>query len=111
MVLAVMGATSRNFIRGIKSYHILSQIGFMVLAIGFFTPYSFAAASSYVIHHIVVKSSLFLIGGVALCLNKTDHLDKTATSGSGQRGWESCFCFRRCRWRDCRPGADSGANT
>jgi len=76
MVLAVMGAISRNYVRGILSYHILSQIGFMVLAIGFFTPYSFAATIFYVIHHIVVKSSLFLIGGVALCLNKTDNLDK-----------------------------------
>jgi len=76
MVLAVMGAISRNFIRGILSFHILSQIGFMVLAIGFFTPLSFAAAIFYIIHHIVVKSSLFLICGTALCLNRTDDLDR-----------------------------------
>jgi len=76
MVLAVLGAISRNFIRGILSFHILSQIGFMVLAIGFFTPLSLAACILYVIHHIVVKSSLFLIGGVAFLLNGTDDLER-----------------------------------
>lgn len=76
MVLGVLGALSRNFIRGILSYHILSQIGFMVLAIGLFTPLSLAACVFYVIHHIVVKSSLFLVGGVASLLNGTDHLDR-----------------------------------
>ena len=76
MLLAVLGAISRNFIRGILSFHILSQIGFMVLAIGFFTPLSFAAAIFYITHHIVVKSSLFLIGGTAICLNRTDDLDR-----------------------------------
>jgi multicomponent Na+:H+ antiporter subunit D len=76
MILAVLGAISRNFIRGILSFHILSQIGFMVLAIGFFTPLSFAAAIFYITHHIIVKSSLFLICGTAICLNRTDDLDR-----------------------------------
>jgi multicomponent Na+:H+ antiporter subunit D len=76
MLVAVLGAISRNFIRGILSFHILSQIGFMVLAIGFFTPLSIAACILYIIHHIVVKSSLFLIGGVASRLNGTDNLDR-----------------------------------
>lgn len=76
MLLAVVGAVSRNFIRGILSFHILSQIGYMVLAIGFFTPLSLAAGILYVVHHIVVKASLFLIGGVAMRLNGTDNLDR-----------------------------------
>jgi multicomponent Na+:H+ antiporter subunit D len=76
MILGVLGAISRNFIRGILSYHILSQIGFMVLAIGLFTPFAFAACIFYIIHHIIVKSSLFLIGGTAALLNRTDNLDR-----------------------------------
>lgn len=76
MLLAVIGAISRNFIRGILSFHILSQIGYMVLALGFFTPLSLAACILYVVHHIVVKASLFLIGGVAMRLNGTDNLDR-----------------------------------
>jgi multicomponent Na+:H+ antiporter subunit D len=76
MIFGVVGALSRNFIRGILSYHILSQIGFMVLAIGLFTEFAFAACVFYIIHHIVVKSSLFLIGGTAALLNRTDNLDR-----------------------------------
>lgn len=76
MLLAVLGAISRNFIRGILSFHILSQIGYMVLAIGFFTPLSLAACILYIVHHIVVKSSLFLIGGIAMRLNGTDNLNR-----------------------------------
>ena len=76
MVLAVMGAISKNYVRGILSYHILSQIGYMVLAIGFFTPLSIAACVLYIMHHIVVKASLFLVGGVAAALNRTDDLTK-----------------------------------
>lgn len=76
MILGVMGAIAQNTIRGILSYHILSQIGFMVLAIGLFTPLSIAAAIFYIVHHIIVKASLFLVGGVAGYCNKTDHLDR-----------------------------------
>lgn len=76
MLVAVLGAISRNFIRGILSFHILSQIGFMVLAIGLFTPLSVAAAIFYIVHHIIVKSSLFLIGGTAMVLNRSDDLSR-----------------------------------
>ena len=77
MIFGVLGAVSRNFIRGILSFHILSQIGYMVLAIGLFTPYALAAAIFYIIHHIVVKSTLFLVGGTVVVLNRTDDLEKT----------------------------------
>jgi len=77
MIFGVLGAVSRNFIRGILSFHILSQIGYMVLAIGLFTPYAIAAAIFYVIHHIIVKSTLFMVGGTVVVLNRTDDLEKT----------------------------------
>jgi len=78
MVFGVLGAVSRNFIRGILSFHILSQIGFMVLAIGFFTPYAMAAATFYIVHHIIVKASLFMTGGVATFLCGSDDLRKAS---------------------------------
>jgi multicomponent Na+:H+ antiporter subunit D len=86
MIFGVLGAISRNYTRGILSYHIISQIGFMVLAIGIFTIsesdelpayYPLTACIFYVIHHILVKSSLFLIGGTAALINGTDDLKKT----------------------------------
>jgi multicomponent Na+:H+ antiporter subunit D len=76
MILGVLGAISRNFIRGILSFHILSQVAFMTLALGFFTPLSVAAAIFYIVHHILVKGSLFLVGGVAALLNRSDDLSR-----------------------------------
>lgn len=78
MVLGVLGAVSRDFIRGILSFHILSQIGFMVLAIGFFSEYALAAAVFYIVHHIIVKSSLFMAGGIVGVLNRSDELEQSA---------------------------------
>lgn len=74
MILAALGAISRNFIRGILSFQHVSQIGYMLLAIGVFTHLSITACVYYVIHHIIVKSSLFLIGGTAFFRSGSDHL-------------------------------------
>jgi len=63
MVVGVLGAVGQARVQVILSYHIVSQIGFMVLAIGLHSVAGFAAAIFYIIHHIVVKSALFLAGG------------------------------------------------
>jgi multicomponent Na+:H+ antiporter subunit D len=77
MISAVLGAVSRGFIRGILSWHILSQIGYMVVAIGLFTRMAMAACILYVIHHIVVKGTLFLAGAAAAARNGgSDDLDR-----------------------------------
>lgn len=77
MLFGVLGAISRSSIRGILAFHVLSQVGFMILAIGFFTPLAFAAAIFYMIHHILVKSSLFLTTSGVLQALGTDELKQT----------------------------------
>lgn len=77
MIFGVIGAVSRHYVRGILSFHILSQIGYMALAIGLFTPLALTACVLYIIHHIIVKASLFLVGGTITCLNGTDDLNRT----------------------------------
>lgn len=77
MFFGVLGAASRPYIRGILSFHILSQVGFMMLAITFMTPFAFAAAILYMAHNIIVKSGLFLVGGAVMVLNRTDKLENT----------------------------------
>ncbi len=75
MVIGVLGAVAQSRIRSILSYHIVSQVGYMALAVGLFSPLAFAAAIFYIIHHIVVKAALFLVGGVVLRIHGTDRLD------------------------------------
>jgi len=64
MFVGVMGAASQVDIRRILSFHIISQIGYITLGIGLSTKLGIAATIFYLIHHIVVKANLFLVGGV-----------------------------------------------
>jgi multicomponent Na+:H+ antiporter subunit D len=77
MFFGVLGAVSRMGVREILAFHVLSQVGFMILAIGFFTEFAFAATLFYMLHHIIVKSGLFVAGSGILRLNGTDHLKYT----------------------------------
>lgn len=64
MVTGVLGAMAQTEIRRILSFHIVSQIGYMLMGLALFTPLALAGSVFYIIHHIVVKTNLFLIGGI-----------------------------------------------
>ncbi len=64
MVTGVLGAAAHYDVRRILSFHIISQIGYMLFGIAIATPLAVAGSILYVIHHIVVKANLFLIAGV-----------------------------------------------
>ena len=64
MIIGVLGAATRYQVRRILSFHIISQVGYMILGLGLFTPLALAGAVFYMLHHIIVKSNLFLISGL-----------------------------------------------
>lgn len=63
MVIGVLGAAAHFDVRRILSFHIISQIGYMLVGVAIATPLAIAGAILYVIHHIIVKANLFLIAG------------------------------------------------
>ncbi len=65
MLTGVLGAAAQNDIRKILSFHIVSQIGYMIMGLALYTPLALAGAVFYLVHHIIVKANLFLVGGVA----------------------------------------------
>ena len=65
MVTGVLGAAAQSDFRKILSFHIVSQIGYMILGLALFTPLAIVGAVFYLVHHIIVKANLFLIAGVA----------------------------------------------
>jgi multicomponent Na+:H+ antiporter subunit D len=65
MVTGVLGAAAMNDMRRILSFHIVSQIGYMILGLALFTPLAILGAVFYLVHHIIVKANLFLVAGVA----------------------------------------------
>ena len=74
MVTGVLGAARYYEIRRILSFHIVSQIGYMFMALALFSPLALAGGIYFIIHNIVTKSNLFLIGGVIHLLRGTQQL-------------------------------------
>ena len=64
MITGVLGAWSETDIRKILSFHIISQIGYMLLGLAFYTPLAIGGAIYFMLHNILAKSNLFLISGV-----------------------------------------------
>jgi multicomponent Na+:H+ antiporter subunit D len=63
MVVGVLGAAAHYDVRRILSFHIISQIGYMLVGVALMTPLAIAGAVLYIVHHIVVKANLFLVAG------------------------------------------------
>ena len=64
MIVGVLGAVAQYNVRRLLAFHIISQIGYMVAGIALATPLALAAVIFYTLHHIAVKTCLFLVGGV-----------------------------------------------
>ncbi len=76
MTVGVLGAAAQVEVRRILSFHIVSQIGYIVVGVALYTPLAVGAAVFYLVHHIVVKTSLFLVGGVITDAGGSERLDR-----------------------------------
>ncbi len=76
MVVGVLGAAAQSDFRKILSFHIVSQIGYMILGLALFTPLAIVGAVFYLVHHIIVKANLFLVAGVAQRLAGSTSLNR-----------------------------------
>ncbi|MGA3084420.1 MAG: Na(+)/H(+) antiporter subunit D [Thermodesulfobacteriota bacterium] len=85
-VLAIMGtamtvygvcyATIENDMRRILSYHIISQVGYMVAGVGIGTELALNGACAHAYAHILYKALLFMGAGSVLMMTGTSKLDK-----------------------------------
>jgi multicomponent Na+:H+ antiporter subunit D len=85
-VLAIMGtimtvygvcyATIENDMRRILSYHIVSQVGYMVAGVGIGTALAVDGACAHAYAHILYKGLLFMSTGSVLMMAGTSKLDK-----------------------------------
>lgn len=64
MVVGIFGAIVQEDVKRILSFNLVSHIGFMLMGLGFLTLAGLAAAIYYLVHHVVVKTSLFLVSGI-----------------------------------------------
>ncbi len=76
MIIGVLGAIAQNDVKRILSFHIVSQIGYMLLGVAIGGPAAIAATIFFLIHQIPVKTSLFLVEGLIERTAGTSRLDR-----------------------------------
>ena len=76
MLSGVLGAAAQFEFRRILSFHIVSQIGYMILGLALFTPLALAGGVFYLAHHIIVKANLFFISGATYHLRGSHDLKR-----------------------------------
>ena len=76
MLVGVLGAVAQQDMKRILSFHIISQIGYMIMGVGLYTVAGISGAIFYLIHHIPVKTSLFLVEGIVEETSGTSRLDR-----------------------------------
>ncbi len=75
MVLAVLAAYGQSTVRRVLSFHIISQMGYAVFAIGIGTPLAYASAALFLVNNMLAKTALFHVAGILRGRFGTDRLD------------------------------------
>jgi len=76
MLVGVIGALAQNDVKRILSFHIISQIGYMLMGLGLFSVAGIAGAILFLFHHMPTKTVLFLVGGLIESSAGTSSLDR-----------------------------------
>lgn len=76
MIIGAIGALAQSDVKRILSFHIISQIGYMLMGIGLFSAAGTAGAILFLVHHMPVKTVLFLVGGLLENETGTSRLSK-----------------------------------
>ncbi|TQN37818.1 multisubunit sodium/proton antiporter MrpD subunit [Blastococcus colisei] len=64
MLIGILGAVAQTDIRRILSFTLVSHIGYMVFGISLASQAGLAGAIFYVVHHIAIQTTLFLVAGL-----------------------------------------------
>src|SRR3712207_2747165 len=64
MLIGILGAVAQTDIRRILSFTLVSHIGYMVFGIALASTAGLAGAIFYVVHHIAIQTTLFLVAGL-----------------------------------------------
>jgi multicomponent Na+:H+ antiporter subunit D len=75
MVTGVLGAVAQVDIRRLLSFHIISQIGYLIAGVGLGDAAALAATLVFIVHVSFAKAALFLVAGLARRSTGTFNLD------------------------------------
>jgi len=74
MLYGGMAATTQYQVQRILSFHIISQIGYMIMGLGIFTPLAIAGSIYFMMHNMIAKTNTFLVAGMINKLRGTYDL-------------------------------------
>lgn len=74
MVSGVLMAASSFDIRKILSFHIISQIGYMIMGVGIFTVTGLGGAIYFLVHNMLSKTATIMSGGLVNQMRGSYHL-------------------------------------
>lgn len=96
--MALFGVTCallQHNMRRLLSYHIISQVGFMVAGVGLATHYAVDGALLHLVNHMLYKALLFMSAGAVLYATQTEdlhdltHLDPEELEKQKQTIWKA----------------------
>jgi multicomponent Na+:H+ antiporter subunit D len=81
MLVGILGAIAQADIKRMLSFTLVSHIGYMVFGLALSSVAGLAAAVYYVVHHITVQTSLFLVAGLIERRGGTSNMDRLGGLG------------------------------
>ncbi len=76
MVTGVLGAVAQTEMRRLLSFHIVSQMGYLLMGVGLLTVGSLLGTVFFMIHIVLAKAALFLAAGLAHHLGGSYRIDR-----------------------------------
>lgn len=76
MIIGILGAVAQADIKRVLSFTLVSHIGFMLFGVAIASTLSLAGAIFYIVHHITVQTTLFLVAGLIEYRSGTTNLEK-----------------------------------
>ncbi|PZF99439.1 Na+/H+ antiporter subunit D [Micromonospora deserti] len=64
MVVGILGAVAQSDMKRLFSFTLVSHIGYMIFGVGLSTAAGLSGAIFYVVHHITIQTTLFLVAGL-----------------------------------------------
>jgi len=64
MLAGILRAVAQSDVKRILSFTLVSHIGYMIFGVGLYTEAGISGAILYVVHHITIQSTLFLVTGL-----------------------------------------------
>ena len=74
MVVGLLGAIGQRDFRRVLSFNLVGHIGYITVGLALWSPAGMAASIVYLLHHMLVITSLFLVSGLFLRQRRTTDL-------------------------------------